>query len=239
MFNLEDLIINKRVRVIVEDDDFKSFLTLAKENGFLWTGGRLIHPSLDKPLKSTKTVVLTENKFIYQPNGCISNMGLNGTSYYLFKDIKEGIIKEVEPCEDSDLRKSVEENDKAYEDKIKEKERHIKYLRDLNTKQIKYQKFTKKLPKRFFVKFDNIVELSELYKVLNKYGYENFYNLPPLFIDENHKALLIDNREMRFYPTSKSEYSLAIMSFQKFYETNHFIEMLNRIFNPKEENNND
>ena len=230
MVKLEKLLIHNRIKIIVEDEEYTYFLIWAKENECLWDNGRIIQPYVDKPDKATKTVVITESKLIYHPHGFITNMGLENVPKYYFKDISSDIVKDIWLDEKEELRQSIKNKQKAMELEEAVFKERLKKQREVNKKQLKYQRCTRTLPKQFFVKYVDKNELIELFYVLNQYGYENYFNINPIFFNEKPNVLCVDNVGMSFSPVNIVCYACAVTAGIKFYTYKDFIPMLKNIF---------
>ena len=190
MVKLEELLLNDRkVRFIVEDEDYQVFLTWAKANNCLWPYGQIIHPHIDKPDKSTKTIVVTNDKTIYHPHGYISNMVLNSAPRFVFKDIKDEIMKDLDFFKTMKLRESIKERQTNLEKVRNSYKEYIDNQRKTNEKQLRYQKYIQTFPKEFFVRYEDNDngDKYELFHILEKYGYENIYNINPLCLKEEPK----------------------------------------------------
>ena len=159
-----------------------------------------------------------------------------GVSKYNFKDVKEDIKKDLRFEEDYKIRKSIEEKEKAYLEEKARFKRHIEHLKQINQKQLKYQKYTSTLPMQFLVRYKDKNELIELFSILEQYGYENYFNINPVYFDEKPNILNVDNRVMRFSPTNTICYACAVTAGIKFYEYKQFVEMIERIFSETNEN---
>lgn len=231
MVEIKDLFHNnEKIKIIVEDNDYRDFLQYAKTNGCLWDDGRIINPKLDKPDSSTNLVVITKNKLIHHPHGYIALMALQNKPKYYFKDIKKDIVIDINFEEKRNLRKSIENKENALEEAKANFEKHLEHQRELSTKQLKYHKYTSTLPKHFYVQYKDIKVCIDLFSALDKYGYENVYEVNPLFLKDETKLILINNNEMKFYPLNTKEYSFVALSKQKIYEADKMIEILESIF---------
>lgn len=230
MVELEKLLIHNRIRIVVEDEEYAYFLTWAKENDCLWGNGRIIQPYIDKPDNTTKTIVITKNRLIHHPHGYISNMGLENTCKYYFKDISNDVIKDIRFEEQVKLRQSIEDKQRAMELEEASFEERINRQREINKRQLNYQKYIRTIPKQFFVKYNDTNELIELFNLLSKYGYENYFNINPVYFDEKPCVLHIDNRGMYFSPTNVTCCACAAMAGIKFYAYEEFVPILKNIF---------
>lgn len=237
MVKLEKLLNHDRIRFVVEEEEYKYFLIWLKENDCLWNNGRIIQPEIDKPDKLAKTVVVTKDKLIHHPQGYIANMGLQNVPKYYFKDISNDVVKDKNIEEKEELRKSIEDKQKVLELKEESFNLRIKQQREINQKQLKYQKYTRTLSKQFFVKYNDTNELVDLFHVLSKYGYENYFNINPIYFNEKPHVLHVDNRGMCFSPTNVTCCACAVTAGIKFYEYKHFVEMIERIFGDSNEDN--
>ena len=230
MVKLEKLLNHDRIRFVVLDEEYPYFLIWAKDNDCLWGNGRIIQPYIDKPDKTTKTVVISKDKLMHHPHGYIANMSLQNTPKYNFKDISNDVIKDINFEEQTKLRQSIEDKQKALELQESNFEKRIKYQREINQRQLKYQKYTKTLPKQFFVKYKDTSELVELFYLLSQYGYENYFNINPMYFDEKPQVLHIDNRGMNFSPTNVTCCACAATVGIKFYTYEEFVPKLKSIF---------
>lgn len=237
MVKLEKLLNHDKIRFVVLDEEYSYFLIWAKENNCLWGNGRIIQPYIDKPDKTTKTVVVTKDKLMYHPHGFISNMSLQNKPIYYFKDISNDIVKDKLFEEQQELRRTIKDKQKVMELQETDFKKRLIYQREINQKQLKYQKYTRTLPKQFLVKYNDTNELVDLFYVLSKYGYENYFNINPMYFDEKPQVLHVDNRGMHFSPTNTTCCACAVTAGIKFYEYKQFVEMIERIFGETNEDN--
>ena len=233
MVKLEKLLNHDKIRFVVLDEEYSYFLIWAKENNCLWGNGRIIQPYIDKPDKTTKTVVISKNKLMHHPHGYIANMSLQNTPKYNFKDISNDVIKDINFEEQTKLRQSIEDKQKALELQESNFEKRIKYQREINKRQLKYQKYTKTLPKQFFVKYKDTNELIELFFLLETYGYENYFNINPMYLDDKPCVLHVDNKGMNFSPTNVMRYACAVTVGMKIYTYKQLETMFISIFEEK------
>lgn len=256
MLDLDSMMFGSGIKIEVKLEDYYDFLVWAKENGCLWSSGEIIHPTLDKdkPYKPHPVAVIGKDRLLHYPyNWAILSYSKNPT--YYFKDIMQDIEKRI--CEDEELehekftlknsdisneekiklRKSIADKEKAFEEEKIMFNKHLDYLRDLNQKQLIYQKYTYRLPKWFLVKYEDIAEITDIYDVLEKYGYENKYNIKPVYMYLKPHTLFVDNRSMCFGPLDSIDFAHARQSKMKFYNTKKFIKMIENIFNQKREEN--
>ena len=230
MVKLEEVLNHDKIRFIVENEEYKYLLYWLKENDCLWRDGRIIQPEVNEPDKTTKTLVVTKDKLIYHPHGYISSMSLDNKPKYYFKDISNDIVKDINFEDKVKLRQSIEDKEKLIELEKAIFEERLKHQREINQRQLKYQKYTKTLPKQFFVKYKDTDELVELYYVLQLYGYENYFNINPIHYEDKPNVLHVDNRGMHFSPTNVTCCACAVTAGIKFYTYEQFVPMFKRIF---------
>ena len=233
MLELKELLTNEKVRFVVEKEDYKHFFYWLKENDCLWRDGKIIQLEVNKFDEASIMLVVTKDRLVYRPVGYFSNFSVSRTPKYNFKDICKDIVKDIDFEEQVRLRQSIEDKEKAVElEKALFKER-LKHQREINKRQLKYQKYTKKLPRQFFVKYKDTNELIELFYLLETYGYENYFNINPMHLDDKPCVLHVDNKGMNFSPTNVMRYARAVTVGIKIYTYKQLETMFISIFEEK------
>ena len=161
MVNLDSMMFGSGIKIEVKPEDYYDFLVWAKENGCLWSSGEIIHPILDKdkPYKPHPIAVIGKDRLLHYPyNWAILSYSKNPTYYFkdIMQDIEKRIYQDVElehekfTLKNSDisneekikLRKSIADKERTFEEEKILFNKHLDYLRDLNQKQLIYQKYT-------------------------------------------------------------------------------------------------
>ena len=235
MLSIENYIkYHERIRFVVEEEDYRSFLIWAKENNCLWIDCRIINPNKDKPDKYTKTIIVRNNKLIHHPHGYLSLYGVQSLPCYDYKDIEKDVIDDIDLKERLNYRASIQEKEELLEKEKESFEDKIKRQRIINQRQLKYQKYTLSLPKYFVVKYKDINEFLELYYTLSNYGYEDYYNIGTMYPKDYPKVIIVDNRNMCYMPADFRSYAYYILCNFKFYSAEKFNSMFKKIFENNE-----
>lgn len=236
MVKLKELLkTSDRIRILVEKSEYTEFLEWAKANDCLWDNGIVINPY--KSEYSSNIVAVTKDLLIHHPTGWISNMGWSKYPGYRFRDLKNGIISDVN-IEQLLKREKQREIDKTVEEAKKYLfEQRCKQNRKISNLQLKYKYIYDKLPYRFYVRYNDSDELLRLVLLLQQYGYENIYNIDFSLCDEKPYVLCVDNTNLIYFPTSKTCCACTVSAGKKFYKYKQFEEMMERIFSEQDENN--
>ena len=230
MLKLKELLTNEKVRFVVEKEDYKHFFYWLKENDCLWRDGKIIQPEVNKFDEASIMLVVTKDKLVYRLVGYFSNFSVSRTPKYYFKDICKDIVKDIDFEEQVKLRQSIEDKEKAIELERALFEERLKHQREINKRQLKYQKYTKKLPRQFFVKYKDTNELIKLFFLLETYGYENYFNINPMYLDDKPCVLHVDNKGMNFSPANVMRYACAVTVGMKIYTYKQLETMFISIF---------
>jgi len=221
---------SKKIKIIVEDEDYKSFLQYAKQEGCLWKSGEVIKPNISKPSGYTKVVAVTSDMLIYHPTGWISNMSLQSAPEYLYKNLKEDkVIDEYfeRTYRTERFNKEFEASREAEKQAFKIK---CEENRKLSQLQLKYSASANKLQKQVFVRYENNDELLNLFLLLKKYGYENIYDITLNNFSNDPKIICVNNESMTFYPAKITDCDCALKAKKKLYKADVFEKMIASIY---------
>jgi len=231
MIKLKELLkSNKKIKILIENDDYKSFLEYVKEEGCLWRSGEVIKTNNLKSFVNKKTIAITEDYLIYEPCNWMSLSSLQNAPEYLYTDLKENKTVDVYP----ELSKRTVKLDEAFRlAQMKEEidyENKLKENRIISKLQIKYRNITNNLQRYFLVRYTNDDELLELFLIFKKFGYENIYNISLKDFNADPKVILVNNEAMTFSPASIIDCGIAIDVNKKIYSKDTFVLMMSDIF---------
>lgn len=236
MIKLKDLLkTSDGIRILVEKNEYTEFLEWAKVNECLWDNGTVINPY--KSDYRSNIIAVTKDLLIHHPAGWISNMGWHGKPGYRFSDIKNDIISDVRIEQLLKIKRQNEIDETMEEARKRLFKERCKQNRIISNLQLKYKYITEKLPKQFYVRYSDKEELLSLVLLLQKYGYENVYNIDFSLCDEKPYVICVDNKSLIYFPTNLPCCTYALAIGIKFHKYKDFEKMIERIFSENNENN--